>query len=226
MLDCPEVQEIYILPGCFECANISWITRITTLKRLVIDERCFVESNEVNGKGICSLADWKSIEEIEIRYRCFMYYKSLEWSNMDNLKKISFGNQCFKNCKAFELSNLKSLPSIEIGDCCITNLSTFLLDDLPKLEHVTIGSGDCYLNSITFYDSCCRIVNCPSLRQLTIGDYRFKNCKVFELSNLESLQKLTIGRDCFTDSDFTLRSMYIEEIVGMIGYLVDKTNHD
>ena len=118
VLDCPEVQEIYILPGCFKYANISWITRITTLKRLVIDERCFVRSNEVDGKGICSLADWKSIEEIEIRYRCFMYYKSLEWSNMDNLKKISFGNQCFKNCKVFELSNLESLQELTIGRDC------------------------------------------------------------------------------------------------------------
>ena len=264
MVDCPEVKEIYVSPDHFQYGNISSITKLTALKRLVVGEHCFVDSIEVDGERMCSLADWEGIEDIEIGNRCFMYYNSLRWSNMKTLKTISFGNKCFQevyifeltdlpsletitigagcchsdrqirsdslcrisNCPSlrhleigdyrfnnfllFELSNLGSLHSIQIGDYCVANVSTFILNDLPYLKTVTIGVGCCNLDSAIVGDHRCRISNCPSLRHLEIGDYSFNTFKAFELENVNSLQKLMIGRNCFAYSDFSLRSMYID----------------
>ena len=173
MLECPHVEELYILPNNFQHSSVSAVTSITTLKKLVVGDQCF---QGPSGEKACTLDGWQTIEEIEIRDQCFKYYDSLKWSNMSNLKAISLKGRCFGEVYIFELVDLPSLETIDIGENC------------------------CCSDKSTHGDSRCRIANCPKLCQLKINNNCFNNFLVFELLNLESLHSVEIGDNCIANA--------------------------
>ena len=96
------------------------------------------------------------------------------------------------------------LKSIMIGIHCFKNVREFIIDNLPNLELVRIGE-DCFrIGEEERDDGLCQITNCPSLRQLEIGDNSFQDFKSFELSNVDSLQSIIFGRLSFKYADFSL----------------------
>ena len=68
---------------------------------------------------------------------------------------------------------------------------------MGKLESVKIGEKCFRISDEECDDGVCRITNCPNLRQLEIGDGGFRDFNQFELSNVNSLQSITFGEDCF-----------------------------
>ena len=46
-------------------------------------------------------------------------------------------------------------------------------------------------------DGSYRIVNCPKLKSIQIGDFSFSDYHSFELNNLPSLQSIDMGNSCF-----------------------------
>ena len=90
------------------------------------------------------------------------------------LKRIEIGNECFEHVREFVINGLASLESIEISEHCFRKEWKEELDD-----------------------GICRITNCPNLRQLEIGYDSFDHFKSFELSNLNSIQSIKFGWNCF-----------------------------
>ena len=120
-------------------------------------------------------------DTIENLYLCgFINYARNELTLSGNpfplLKSITIGNYGFKNVRNFVIDSLASLESVKIGIIC------FRKDNKER------------------DDGVCRITNCPNLRQLEIGDRSFEDFKLFELSNLNSLQSIEIGKGCFRSS--------------------------
>ena len=182
MLDYPEVEQVYVLSNSFKQSNISLITKIPKLNKLVIGKKSFISSSEVRGKRICDLHDMPEIEDITIEDQCFKYYEILKLSKMDKLKNISLGEGCFRDASILELV------------------------DLPNLETITISNNCFQSKSQNLDNSRCYIVGCPKLHSLEINSNSFHQCKSFELKNVDSLKTLIIGRDCFAYSDFSLNS--------------------
>ena len=46
-------------------------------------------------------------------------------------------------------------------------------------------------------DGSYRIVNCPKLKSIQIGNWSFRDYHSFELNNLPSLQSIDMGHRCF-----------------------------
>ena len=86
-----------------------------------------------------------------------------------------------------------SLTHITIGSKCFRKVKMFGLDGLSELESVVIGEY-----SFGSSDDSCRIVNCPKLKSIQIGDGSFRNYQTFELNNLPSLHFIGIGVECFS----------------------------
>ena len=97
------------------------------------------------------------------------------------LKRIAIGNDCFKHVREFVIDGLGSVESVKIGKKCF---------------RIDVEERD---------DGICRITNCPNLRQLEIGGDSFRYFKSFELSNVNSLQSIKFGYDCFEYADFSLK---------------------
>ena len=84
-----------------------------------------------------------------------------------------------------------------IGDDCFGNVRLFEMDGLSELEIIVIGKKSFRISGSERSDGSCRIVNCPKLKSIKIGDKSFSNYHSFELSNLPSLQSIDIGWGCF-----------------------------
>ena len=99
---------------------------------------------------------------------------------LHSLKRMVIGDECFERVRVFELNGLGELESVVIGKKSFTYDKT--LSDLWKRE-----------NSNGSY----RMVNCPKLKSIHIGDYSFAFYSIFELNSLPSLQSISIGGACF-----------------------------
>ena len=117
--------------------------------------------------------------------------------DVENLYLCGYGND-EENLTELDFPSFgfTQLQSITIGNHCFQNVRAFVLDGLEKLESVKIGS-QCFNISSLCDDGICRITNCPNLTQLEIGDWSFEDFKLFKLSNVNSLQSIQFGDNCF-----------------------------
>ena len=103
----------------------------------------------------------------------------LKLRRLVRLKRIAIGDECFGKVRVFELDRLCELESVEIGYHSFTYAKTF--NDIQNSKRT---------------DGSYRIVNCPKLKSIQIGDWSFFDYS-FELNNLPSLQSIDMGDSCF-----------------------------
>ena len=138
-----------------------------------------------NGKPYCNQFDGLTIdnhtESIGIVNNSFNEVKSfVPPFFLHSLKRIVIGDDCFERVRLFELNGLIELESVVIGE-----------------ESITILKDLCGYSCFKEVDGCFRIVSCPILKSIQIGDYSFGDYRLFELNNLPSLQSIDIGYCCF-----------------------------
>lgn len=110
----------------------------------------------------------------------------LDW--MMNLRRVVIGDSCFPKVRRFELHGLLNLESIRIGEWSFTYLDKMGMSHMRK-------------------DSAFRIVNCPRLTKIEIGDQSFGDYRLFDLVETPLLQTLIVGWNCFYyTTSFVLRS--------------------
>lgn len=118
---------------------------------------------------------------------------------------------CSPDVYSFELDKwIRNLEKLVIKDMSFQEVALFSLDGLPELKTVEIGNV-CFSESRDYSakekcdsqldnrkkDSSYRIINCPSLSSIVIGDYSFYDYSSFELIDLPMLESITIGKSAF-----------------------------
>ena len=115
-------------------------------------------------------------------------------------------NDYFNNAlmTSFILTNYNTCKWVSIGDDSLGKVRRFELAELSELQTITIGKRSFTyakysdaVTSTTKTDGLFRIINCPKLYSIQIGDYSFSDYHSFELNYLPSLQSISIGDDCF-----------------------------
>ena len=101
------------------------------------------------------------------------------------------------NITTFNITNNGKLKRIQIGNDCFGKVRVFYLDGLSELESVVIGRESFRISDEERNDGSYRIVNCPKLKSIQIGDGSFRDYHSFELNNLPSLQSIDMGGYCF-----------------------------
>ena len=124
-------------------------------------------------------------------------------------KEVSFC--CSPDVNSFELVKwIASLEKLVIKDMSFQEVALFSLDGLPKLKIVEIGSV-CYSESRDYEakekcdsqfqnrkkNSSFRILSCPSLSSIVIGDYSFYDYSSVKLNDLPMLESITMGQSAF-----------------------------
>ena len=109
-------------------------------------------------------------------------------------------NSCNDNTiNVVDLSSFKFVRSVVIGDSCFQYVQIFSIVGLNWLESVSIGY-DCFWDGSTdslLKGSEFKIVNCPQLKSLSIGDRSFGQYNGFELSQLPQLISVVMNQYCF-----------------------------
>ena len=101
------------------------------------------------------------------------------------------------NIASFKIFNNGVIKRIVIGGYCFENVRVFELDELSELESVVIGEKSFWISTSERSDGSYRIMNCPKLKSIEIGDVSFYDYHSFELNNLPSLQSIVLGNRCF-----------------------------
>ena len=104
----------------------------------------------------------------------------LQLIGLPRLKTVAIGSNSFGSVRIFEIVGSNELESIAVGNCSLTYARS---------------DADVYYS--TQADGSFRVVDCPKLKTISIGDHAFSDYHSFELSNLPSLQKINIGWQCF-----------------------------
>ena len=200
--------EGFMIYGMRTCYGIEYYSDISRVEY----EGCY-HGNKRYGVG--TLYDRKGTIEYEgIWKNDTPYSSSFDGKTIDDhTESIDILNNSFNESKSFIFpSFLQSLNRIVIGNDCFGKVRLFKLDGLSELESLVIEK-QCmtYFKYTSWNDSderkdgVCRIVNCPKLKSIQIGDWSFSDYHSFELNNLPSLQSIDIGRDCFFySSSFSL----------------------
>ena len=131
-------------------------------------------------------------------------------SNPSSIEELKIGSDSYNDGSVTELklSGLIRLKQIVIGCMCFGNVKVFELDGLGELESIVIGWKSFGVGFIILIDGVCRIVNCPKLKSIQIGNVSFDSTTSFELNNLPSLQYIDIGENCFKyASSFSLTGL-------------------
>ena len=97
----------------------------------------------------------------------------------------------------FILRGLPALKSIVIGNNCFKAVRVFELDGLSELESVVIGQRSFRISTQRQSNGSYRIVNCPKLKSIQIGQNSFYDYQLFEMNNHPALQSIVIGQSCF-----------------------------
>ena len=99
---------------------------------------------------------------------------------------------------SFSITNNGELKRIVIGNDCFGKVRVFNLDSISELESVVIGQRSFRIGIDRQTDNVYRIVNCPKLNTIQIGDYSFVDYRTFEMNDLPSLQSIDYGTYCFS----------------------------
>ena len=192
--------EGWMMDGMKTCYGMEYCKDIERLEY----EGCFY-SNKRYGKGIRynrnGIVDYDGLWKNDIPYS-----PQLDGTTIDNLtQSIDIPNNSFSEVLSFILpSFIHSIVVIVIGKECLGKVRSFILNGLSELESVVIGEKS-ITNAKTQNDvmqsqradGVYRIVNCPKLKSIQIGDYSFSDYHSFELSILPSLQSIDVGICCF-----------------------------
>ena len=98
------------------------------------------------------------------------------------------------------LCRFTELEELEIGDNSLQTITEFHLRNMDRLRVIEIGK-----NSMTKsvnkggYDASCsfQLVHCPSIEEISIGDYSFSDYASVEIRNCSNLVSIELGQMVF-----------------------------
>ncbi len=102
------------------------------------------------------------------------------------------------------------LPDLEVlitGDLCFNNQIDLTIMGMNNLKRIVIGNK-CFKVWYYYYgrpENCFRVVDCPQLRSIEIGNRSFFKCGTCEFRNLPSLEEMRFGNGCFQWASLELR---------------------
>ena len=206
-----HLKTIAIGDDCFGAIRSFIITGLIQLKSIVIGNKSFTYAKTDDtikrsnrNDGTFQIVECPKLKSIRIGDYSFSDYRIFEWNNLPSLKTVTIGNSCFYYSQSFPLNGMTHLKTIAIGDDCFGAIRSVEINGLNKLIKVTIGKKSFTsaktaneIKTINRTDGSNRILNCPKLKSIRIGEYSFSDYHVFEWNGLPSLKSVTIGNYCY-----------------------------
>ncbi|KAM7454106.1 hypothetical protein BLSTO_05139 [Blastocystis sp. subtype 1] len=210
---CSSLRELRIGDNAFERFTKLELKKLPMLEEVEIGRNCFGEVDALNWKGM------KKVESVKIGEGSFGAKSgSFSVQQFQNLIELEIGNDAFANFDHFSLSDVPQLSSVSIGNNCFQNVNKVEFIGLEKLESVTIQRGSFLGNEnatvssmhlkpmgVMIVNGLFVVRNCPFLKTMAVDDDSFSHYKVCEIENVQELESIAIGRNCFSSADLKLK---------------------
>ena len=160
---------------------------------------------------------------VQIQSDSVVVTKAEEWHALSSGVKSITVNACddYQN-EVLDLSRFAELEELTIGNGCFNYVSKVSVVGLKKLKSVSIGAKSFQNES---NDSELIVSDCPELTSLIIGNESFKGFKEMTLSELDGLETITIGDDCFKECDLLVKDLKSVESVVIGANSFEKSRH-
>ena len=160
---------------------------------------------------------------VQIQSDSVVVTKAEEWHALSSGVKSITVNACddYQN-EVLDLSRFAELEELTIGNGCFNYVSKVSVVGLKKLKSVSIGAKSFQNES---NDSELIVSDCPELVSLSVGNESFKGFKEMKLSELDGLETITIGDECFKDCDLVLKDLKSVESVVIGVNSFEKSRH-
>lgn len=182
-----------------------------TVEGVVGLESLVIGANSVNGTGIdesvLEVMNCMSLKSISVGYNSMIHYKRLVLKGLDELESFSYDSGSFASMERVEFVNV-SLRRLMIESESFGMVRELTISGMSELDGVIIGSNSFVWNG---NNGIYRLVNCPKLKSIVIGDGSFTGYHSFALESLPSLQRVEIGEGCFD----RVREWVLRELNGL-----------
>ena len=155
----------------------------------------------------------KRIEESQIAKKTMTITNKMGWDSVDCMQVgvIVVSNRCCNESGLVKL-NMKGfvhLRELRVGNNCFKNVEEVKLIGLKQLERVVIGDNSFAIKWFStgkdpnrhFY-----LKNCERLKELRIGCDSFVQYSVCKIENVDSLEVIAMGMECFSYASLELKS--------------------
>lgn len=168
-----------------------------TVEGVVGLESLVIGANSVNGTGIdesvLEVMNCTSLKSISVGCNSMIHYKRLVLKGLNELESFSYDSGSFASMERVEFVNV-SLRRLMIESESFGMVRELTISGMSELDGVVIGSNSFVWNG---NNGIYRLVNCPKLKSIVIGDGSFTGYHSFALESLPSLQRVEIGEGCF-----------------------------
>ena len=182
-----------------------------TVEGVVGLESLVIGANSVNGTGIdesvLEVMNCMSLKSISVGCNSMIHYKRLVLKGLDELESFSYDSGSFASMERVEFVNV-SLRRLMIESESFGMVRELTISGMSELDGVVIGSNSFVWNG---NNGIYRLVNCPKLKSIVIGDGSFTGYHSFALESLPSLQRVEIGEGCFD----RVREWVLRELNGL-----------
>ena len=182
-----------------------------TVEGVVGLESLVIGANSVNGTGIdesvLEVMNCTSLKSISVGCNSMIHYKRLVLKGLNELESFSYDSGSFASMERVEFVNV-SLRRLMIESESFGMVRELTISGMSELDGVVIGSNSFVWNG---NNGIYRLVNCPKLKSIVIGDGSFTGYHSFALESLPSLQRVEIGEGCFD----RVREWVLRELNGL-----------
>ena len=115
---------------------------------------------------------------------------------------LTINANCLNDVSEMALDRFILLKELWIGDNSLNGLSELRVVGLNRLERVAVGSNS-FRRAGT--SNALRVGECPSLKNVVIGNDSFAGFGVIEIASVPVLEEVRIGANCFAAASFELK---------------------
>lgn len=158
---------------------------------------------------------------VEGEYQKESFLVPLQSLNPPQLQELIVGDNSFNesNMIILKLNDFVKLKRIMVGNDSFGCVRFLEVNGLPELDKIVIGERSFtaakewkVIRKIEKEDGGCRIVNCPKLHSIDIGNFSFADYYGFQVESSSSLKSLRVGVVCF----FHATSFSLTSLIGLV----------
>ncbi|KAM7455525.1 hypothetical protein BLSTO_03721 [Blastocystis sp. subtype 1] len=196
------LRELIVGDECFQFVKDLRIVGLNELEKVEIGKQCFCKASD----GVFEMKDCAKLKSVRIGDGSFVGVVSVVFENLSIIDSIALGKEVFGGKLKLVMKNLGELNELTGAMCALKSVEEAELMGMAKLKKCVLMGGLKSVRSVKMENAgkleseliVLDLSRFVFLRELRVGDECFENVNEVKLMGLKKLEKVVIGKNCFT----------------------------